>query len=97
MKVWHLLVIGIVTVGLYLFLLVFVLPTSVTYLVKNTTVEQVEQMVEANPDGGVWYQSINLLVPGSNLLEVTFSSRYLEKDRITEYLDSIGVQYSEIK
>lgn len=96
MKVWHLLIIGSLVVALAIVLTIFT-PEPSTYLVKNATIEQVEQMVEANPDGRVWYRSANLLAQGSNLLEVTFSTRPFEKDRATEFLDSIGVQYSEIK
>ena len=96
MRVWHVLVIVGIMLVTYSLCYMFI-PGQSTYLVKNATVEQVEQMVKANPDGRVWYQSANLIIAqGSNLLEVTFRARSPEKGRITEFLDSIGVQYSEI-
>lgn len=68
-----------------------------TYLIKDATIEQVEQITQADPNGRVWYDSASLLAQGSNLLEVTFRTRMLESHKVAEYLDSIGVEYSELK
>ena len=68
-----------------------------TFLIKDATIAQVELITQADPDSRVWYDSANLLAQGSSLLEVTLRTRPLEKDRATEFLDSIRVQYYGIK
>lgn len=68
-----------------------------TYLIKDATIEQVEQMTLADPTGRVWYSSSSLLTEASNLLEITFRARIFEKHKITEYLDSIGIEHYKLK
>ena len=68
-----------------------------TYLIKDATIGQVEQITQADPDSRVWYDSANLLAQGSSLIEVTFRTRIFESHKVAEYLDSIGVKYSELK
>ena len=87
---------GLLLFGVVIGMFFFTLAPS-TFLIKDATIAQVELITQADPDSRVWYGSANLLAQGSSLLEVTLRTRPLEKDRATEFLDSIRVQYYGIK
>jgi len=70
---------------------------SATYYIDSPTKEQMELIMEGNPEYRVWFNDAKRVYQGSSIIIVEMRVRVFEGERIPEFFDEIGVNYKRLK
>ena len=94
---WGWFVCALVILSLSMGLIVY-FDTNPTTIVLSEEVprEIMIELYQASPQDRLWFDEAGVL-PGSEIIYITYKTRFLERDRVGGFLDTLGVDYAIIK